>query len=41
MNDEAGLRAECQAARRDGFSAKMAVDAAQIAVINEIFDKRP
>jgi len=41
MGDEAGLRAECQAARRDGFSAKMAVDAAQIAVINEIFDKRP
>jgi citrate lyase subunit beta/citryl-CoA lyase len=40
IDDAAGLRAECEAARRDGFSAKMAIDPAQIAVINEVFDNR-
>ena len=35
--DKAGLRAECLAARRDGFVAKIAIDPAQVAVINEIF----
>jgi len=37
IGDEAGLRAECEAARRDGFSAKMALHPAQIPVINEVF----
>jgi citrate lyase subunit beta/citryl-CoA lyase len=37
IGDEAGLRAECEAARRDGFSAKMAIHPGQIAVINEVF----
>lgn len=32
-----GLRAECIAARRDGFTAKMAIHPAQVAVINEVF----
>ena len=35
--DRDGLRAEAIAARRDGFRAKLAVDAAQVAIINEIF----
>jgi citrate lyase subunit beta/citryl-CoA lyase len=35
-----GLRAEALAARRDGFLGKLAVDAAQAAVINEIFARR-
>ena len=33
------LRAECEAARRDGFNAKAALDPAQIAIINEVFDR--
>lgn len=32
-----GLKAECIAARRDGFTAKMAIHPAQVAVINEVF----
>ena len=35
--DRDGLRAEAIAACRDGFRAKLAVDAAQVAIINEIF----
>jgi citrate lyase subunit beta/citryl-CoA lyase len=35
--DEAGLRAECEAARRDGFTAKLAIHPAQIPIINEAF----
>ena len=35
--DEASLRAECEAARRDGFVGKLAIHPAQIAVINEAF----
>jgi citrate lyase subunit beta/citryl-CoA lyase len=34
---EAGLRDECLAARRDGFVAKIAIDPAQVAVINDMF----
>ena len=41
ISDETGLRAECEAARRDGFCAKMAIDPAQIAIINAVFDRRP
>jgi citrate lyase subunit beta/citryl-CoA lyase len=32
-----GLRAESLEARRDGFTAKMAIHPAQVAVINEVF----
>ena len=32
-----GLRAEAAEARRDGFTAKMAIHPAQVAVINEVF----
>jgi citrate lyase subunit beta/citryl-CoA lyase len=35
-----GLRAEALAARRDGFTGKMATDPAQVAVINEVFPSR-
>lgn len=34
--DEAGLRAACLAARRDGFRAKFAIEAAQIPVIEKM-----
>ena len=37
FRDEAGLKAECLAARRSGFSAKMAIHPAQLAAINEAF----
>ena len=35
-----GLRAEALVARRDGFAGKMAIDPAQVGVINEIFPLR-
>ena len=37
FKDEAGLAAECAAAKRSGFSAKMAIHPAQIPVINQAF----
>jgi citrate lyase subunit beta/citryl-CoA lyase len=37
FKDEAGLAAECAAARRSGFAAKMAIHPAQIAIINRAF----
>ena len=37
FRDEAGLRAECQAARRAGFTGKMAIHPAQLGPINEAF----
>jgi citrate lyase subunit beta/citryl-CoA lyase len=37
FKDEAGLTAECAAARRSGFTAKMAIHPAQIPVINRAF----
>lgn len=37
FRDEAGLRAECEAGQRDGFTGKMAIHPAQVAVINEVF----
>jgi len=37
FRDDAGLRWECLAARRDGFTAKMAIHPGQVGVINEIF----
>jgi len=36
-----GLRAEASAARRDGFSAKLAIDPAQPRIINEAFTAAP
>lgn len=35
--NEAGLQAECVRARREGFSGKIAIHPAQVAVINECF----
>ncbi len=37
FKDEAGLKRECDAALRDGFTAKMAIHPAQVPVINEAF----
>jgi citrate lyase subunit beta / citryl-CoA lyase len=37
FKDIDGLTAECRAARRDGFSAKMAIHPAQVPVINDTF----
>jgi citrate lyase subunit beta/citryl-CoA lyase len=37
FKDPAGLKAECAAAKRSGFLAKMAIHPAQIAAINEVF----
>lgn len=37
FKDEAGLAAECAAAKRSGFTAKMAIHPAQIPVINKAF----
>lgn len=37
FRDEAGLRAECKAAMRDGFTGKLAIHPGQIATINEVF----
>jgi citrate lyase subunit beta/citryl-CoA lyase len=37
FRDMTGLRAEAEEARRDGFTAKMAIHPAQVAVINAVF----
>jgi citrate lyase subunit beta / citryl-CoA lyase len=37
FRDLAGLRLECEAARRDGFVAKMAIHPAQVEIINDAF----
>ncbi len=37
FRDEAGFRAECEAARRDGFTGKMAIHPAQVPIINDVF----
>jgi citrate lyase subunit beta/citryl-CoA lyase len=36
-----GLRAETEAARRDGFSARLAIHPAQVPIINEVFTPTP
>ena len=41
FRNEAGLAAECTAARRDGFVAKMAIHPAQVPVINDAFTPSP
>ena len=37
FKDPEGLKTECMAARRSGFTAKMAIHPAQLAIINEAF----
>jgi citrate lyase subunit beta/citryl-CoA lyase len=37
FRDPAGLAAECAAAKRSGFTAKMAIHPAQLAAVNEAF----
>jgi citrate lyase subunit beta/citryl-CoA lyase len=37
FRNEAGLLRECEAARRDGFTGKLAIHPAQVAIINEVF----
>jgi len=41
FRNEAGLRRECEEARRDGFIAKLAIHPAQVAVINDVFTPKP
>jgi citrate lyase subunit beta/citryl-CoA lyase len=37
FRNDAGLRRECEEARRDGFTGKMAIHPAQVPIINEVF----
>jgi len=37
FRDNAGFRRECEEARRDGFTGKMAIHPAQVPIINEVF----
>ena len=37
FRDAEGLRQECHAAMRDGFTGKMAIHPNQVAVMNEVF----
>ena len=37
FRNEAGLRRECEEARRDGFTGKMAIHPAQVSIINGVF----
>ena len=37
FRNDAGLKRECEEARRDGFSGKLAIHPAQVAIINEVF----
>jgi citrate lyase subunit beta/citryl-CoA lyase len=41
FRNDAGLRRECEDARRDGFSAKMAIHPAQVAIVNDVFTPKP
>jgi citrate lyase subunit beta/citryl-CoA lyase len=41
FRNDAGLRRECEEARRDGFAAKMAIHPAQVPVINDVFTPAP
>lgn len=41
FRDLEGLAAECEAARRDGFGAKMAIHPDQVAAINRVFTPSP
>src|SRR5262249_14263043 len=37
FRNDAGLRCECEEARRDGFTGKMAIHPGQVATINDVF----
>ncbi|MGD9844577.1 MAG: CoA ester lyase [Variibacter sp.] len=37
FRNDAGLRRECEEARRDGFTSKFAIHPAQVAIINDVF----
>ena len=37
FRDDEGFRRDCEAARRDGFTARMAIHPAQVPIINEVF----
>jgi citrate lyase subunit beta / citryl-CoA lyase len=41
FRNEAGLRRECEEARRDGFTGKMAIHPGQVATINDVFTPKP
>src|SRR5262249_28040953 len=41
FRNDAGLRSECEEARRDGFTGKMAIHPGQVATINEVFTPTP
>jgi len=41
FRDADGFRRECEEARRDGFSGKMAIHPAQVPIINELFTPTP
>ncbi|MGL4634823.1 MAG: HpcH/HpaI aldolase/citrate lyase family protein [Beijerinckiaceae bacterium] len=41
FRDMDGLKLECEAARRDGFTGKMAIHPAQVPVINAVFTPSP
>jgi citrate lyase subunit beta / citryl-CoA lyase len=41
FRNDAGLRRECEEARRDGFTAKMAIHPGQVQAINELFTPTP
>jgi citrate lyase subunit beta/citryl-CoA lyase len=39
--NDAGLKRECEEARRDGFAGKLAIHPAQVAAINDVFTPGP
>ncbi len=41
FRNEAGLKRECEEARRDGFTGKMAIHPAQVPIINAVFTPTP
>ncbi len=41
FRDSDGFRRECEEARRDGFTGKMAIHPAQVPIINEVFTPSP
>jgi citrate lyase subunit beta/citryl-CoA lyase len=41
FRNDAGLRRECEEARRDGFTGKMAIHPGQVATINKVFTPAP
>jgi citrate lyase subunit beta / citryl-CoA lyase len=41
FRNDAGLRRECEDARRDGFAGKLAIHPAQVPTINEVFTPTP